>query len=98
MDFNKNKLINKTLLQYYSTFGKTLDTSDFVSEKFNKKIQKYIFKNLMKKFKEIEIYNLLYLQEKGYRLGIFDKLKIAFSGLKPLYLEEKKNKSINKKV
>ena len=51
---------------------------------------KYIYNNLKKKFKEIEVYNLLFLQEKGYKLSIFDKLKINFSGLKPLYLWEKK--------
>ena len=48
INFNKNKLINITLDKYYDTFAHTLDTSDFVPEKFNKKICKYIFKNMKK--------------------------------------------------
>ena len=46
INFNKNDLINTTLDRYYDTFAHTLDTSDFVPEKFNKKIAKYIFKNM----------------------------------------------------
>ena len=98
MDFYKNKLINKTLQQYYNTFSKTLDTGDFTPEKFNQKIHKYTYKNLAQKFKEIEIYNLLHLQELGYQLGLFEKLKIALSGLKPLYLAEQQKTSSKKKV
>ena len=37
-NFNKNKLINETLDKYYDTFSHTLDTTDFVPEKYNKKI------------------------------------------------------------
>ena len=44
INYNKNKLINKTLDKYYETFSHTLDTADFVPEKFNIKIGKYIFK------------------------------------------------------
>lgn len=98
MDFYKNKLINKTLQQYYNTFSKTLDTGDFTPEKFNQKIHKYIYKNLAQKFKEIEIYNLLHLQENGYKLGLFQKLTIFFSGLKPLYLAEQQKTASRKKV
>lgn len=92
MNFNKNKLINKTLKQYYKTFACTLDTADYVPDKFNDKISKYIYKNMKAKFKEIEIFNLLYLQECGFKLGLIDKLKILCSGLKPLYLAEKNKK------
>lgn len=54
INFNKNDLINTTLDRYYDTFAHTLDTSDFVSEKFNKKIAKYIFKNMKKAFRRID--------------------------------------------
>ena len=54
INFNKNKLINMTLDKYYDTFAHTLDTSDFVPDKFNKKICKYIFKNMRKAFRRID--------------------------------------------
>lgn len=54
INFNKNKLINKTLDKYYETFSHTLDTSDFVPEKFNVKICKYIFKNMKRSFRIID--------------------------------------------
>ena len=38
LNYNKNKLINQALTKYYETFSYTLDTVDFVPEKFNKKI------------------------------------------------------------
>lgn len=69
-----------------------LDTADYVPEKFNNKIAKYIYKNMKAKFKEIEIYNLLYLEECGFKIGLLNKLKIAMSGLRPLYLAEKPKK------
>ncbi len=96
MDFKKNDLINETLMKFYESFQYTLDTGDFVPEVYNKKICKHIFKNLKHKFNEIEIYNLLHLQEQGFKIGIFGKLKIYFSGLKPLYLAEKQRSSIVK--
>ena len=94
MDFCKNKLINETIDEYVCTFSHTLDTGEFIDEKFLRKIDKYIFKNLKIKFKEIEIFNLLFLQEKGYKLGVFQKLKIWLSGLKPIYLHEKKEQAL----
>lgn len=54
INYNKNKLINQTLNKYYETFSLTLDTVDFVPEKYNKKICKYIFKNMKKSFKKID--------------------------------------------
>lgn len=92
MEFKKNELINETLDKHFETWSHTLDTSDFVPAKYLDKIDKIIFNNLKKKLKELEIYNLLYLQEKGYKLGLFDKFKISLSGLKPLYESEKKPK------
>ena len=54
INFNKNKLINKTLDKYYETFSHTLDTADYVPEKFNSKIHKYIYKNMKKAFRQID--------------------------------------------
>lgn len=54
INYNKNKLINKTLDKYYETFSHMLDTADFVPDKFNDKIGKYIFKNMKKAFKQID--------------------------------------------
>lgn len=53
INFHKNKLLNDTLDKYYDTFSHTLDTADYVPEKFNKKIYKYIFKDMKKSFKKI---------------------------------------------
>ena len=52
--YNKNKLINTCLETYYATFAQTLDTADFVPEKYNKKILAYIFKNMKRQFRKID--------------------------------------------
>lgn len=88
MNFNKNKLINKVLDNYIKTWQYTLDSADFIDPSYLKKIDKYIYKNLMIKFKEIEIYDLLHLKDQGVELGLFDKLRIWFSGLEPIYRAE----------
>ncbi|MGN0748176.1 MAG: hypothetical protein ACI4L1_00625 [Christensenellales bacterium] len=98
MEFKKNELINRTIDEYATTWSHTLDTGDFIDAKFLKKIDKYIYNNLKKKFKEIEIYNLLYLQEQGYKLGLFQKLKISFSGLKPLYVSEQEHINLQEEI
>ena len=54
LNYNKNKLINKCLVKYYETFAHTLDTSDYVPEKFTLKILKYIFKNMRRQFRKID--------------------------------------------
>ncbi len=54
MNYNKNKLINECLTRYYETFSHTLDTADYVPDKFNMKILHYIFKNMKKSFKRID--------------------------------------------
>lgn len=89
MQFYENELINEVIDNYVQTWSHTLDTGDFVDEKFLHKIDNFIFKKMKLKFKEVEIYKLLYLQERGFKLGLFQKLKIYFSGLKPLYLVDK---------
>lgn len=88
MEFRRNELINDTLDKHFETWSHTLDTADFVPAKYLGKIDKYIFKLLKRKLKETEIFYLLYLKEKGYKLGLFEKLRIAFSGLRPLYENE----------
>ncbi len=92
MIFDKNILINETLDNYFETWSHCVDTGDFVQEKFLDKIDKYIYKNLVKSFKQIEIYSLLQLKDMGVKLGLFDKLKIWFSGIEPIYNAEKKQK------
>ena len=54
INYNKNKLINECLCKYYETFAHTLDTADYVPEKYNDKILAYIFKNMKKQLKKIE--------------------------------------------
>lgn len=54
INYNKNKLINGCLVKYYETFAHTLDTSDYVPEKYNNKILKYIFKNMRRQFRKLD--------------------------------------------
>ena len=46
LNFHKNELINATLVEFYKTFEHTLDTVDYVPEKYNAKIKEiynYVF-------------------------------------------------------
>ena len=95
MEFNKNKLINKTIDKYAETWSHLLNTGDFIDQKYLKKIDSYIYKNMTKKFKEIEIFDLLYKEECGFNIGIFGKLRIWFSGLRPIYESERKKPIIS---
>ena len=70
INFSKNKLINKTLDKYYETFSHTLDTADYVPEKFNNKIHKYIYKNMKKAFRQI------YKEDRLYQKDLKRKLKL----------------------
>lgn len=54
INYNKNKLVNTCLETYYETFARTLDTADFVPEKYNKKILAYIFKNMKRQFRRLD--------------------------------------------
>lgn len=54
INYNKNELIDECLVRYYKTFEHTLDTCDYVPEKFNNKILKYIFKNMKRQFKKLD--------------------------------------------
>lgn len=75
INYNKNKLINTTLDKYYETFSHTLDTCDFVPEKFNKRICNYIFKNLKKHFKKIDKQDRKYQREFNKKVKRKKKLK-----------------------
>ena len=63
INYNKNDLINETLDQYYTTFAHTLDTGDYVPDKFNDKIRKYIFKNMKGAFRKINKEDRSYQKE-----------------------------------
>ena len=63
INYNKNKLINKCLVTYYQTFALTLDTADYVPEKYNKKILRYIFKNMKRQFRKIDREDRQYQRE-----------------------------------
>lgn len=89
MYFFKNGLINKVIDESLGSWSHTLDAGDFVQPQFLRQIDKKIFKNMQKQFKELEIFNLLWLEEKGFKLGLWQKLCIWFSGLKPLWLSYK---------
>jgi len=54
MEFIKNELINAVLENYFDTFAKTLDTADYVPARYGKKIHRYIFRNMRRKFREID--------------------------------------------
>lgn len=54
LNYNKNKLIKQCLIEYYETFAHTLDTADYVPEKYNNKILKYIFKNMKRQFRKLD--------------------------------------------
>ncbi len=88
MIFSKNELINEVLDKHFETWTHTLDTSDFVPQRYLKYIDRLIFENLKQKLKEVEIYNLLCLELQGYQLTFWEKLKIKFSGLRPLFENE----------
>ena len=70
INFNKNKLINKTLDKYYETFSHTLDTADYVPDKFNDKISKYIYKNMKKAFRKIDKEDIKYQKDLKQKLKL----------------------------
>lgn len=84
INYNKNKLINETLDKYYDSFSHTLDTADYVPEKFNKKICKYIFKNMKKAFKKIDKEDRKYQRKFKKNLSLKEKKKLKVEkALKP---------------
>lgn len=63
LNFHKNELINATLVEFYKTFEHTLDTVDYVPEKYNAKICAYIFKNMKKAFRKIDRVDRVYQRQ-----------------------------------
>lgn len=96
INYNKNKLINETLDKYYDTFSHTLDTTDFVPEKYNKKICKYIFKNMKKTFRKINKEDRKFQGEFNKKQRILKKLKKKQE--KILKNQQKTNKNSKNKV
>lgn len=75
INYNKNKLINQTLDKYYDTFSHMLDTNDYVPEKFNVKIGKYIYKNMRKAFRRIDKEDRKYQNEFNKKMKKLEKEK-----------------------
>lgn len=78
INYNKNKLINQALDKYYDTFAHMLDTCDYVPEKYNNKIGKYIFKNMKRHFKLID------REDRKFQKKLKDKLKSKENLNKPI--------------
>ena len=76
MEFIKNELIDEVLKRYFATFQITLDTADYVPERYGRKIHAFIFKNMKRKFREV---NRAYRKQK--RLG--GKAEEACAALPP---------------
>ena len=53
IDFYKAKAYRRVLKEFYTTMQMTLDTSDFVSVKYDEKIKAFIFKDMRSKIKSI---------------------------------------------
>jgi len=75
INYNKNKLINQALDKYYDTFAHMLDTTEYVPQKYNDKVGKYIFKNMKKQFKLIDKEDRKY--QKKFRKELKEKEKKA---------------------
>jgi len=54
INFHKNELINSVLDHYYETFSHSLYNATAATEKYNQKINKYIFRNMKKAFRQID--------------------------------------------
>ena len=90
MEFNKNKLIEKTINTYLDTWSILIDTEDFVKKRYINRMDRLIYSNFNKKIKEINVYYWLYLESKGIPLNIFKRFIIWLSGLRPVYEMEQK--------
>ena len=60
---------SNAMLGEIRTFAQTLDTADFVPEKYNKKILAYIFKNMKRQFRRID------KADRQYQKGVAQKEK-----------------------
>lgn len=76
INYHKNDLIDECLTRYYRTFMFTLDTADYVPEKYNNKILRYIFKNLKRQFRKLDG------EDSKYQRGLLRKARIKASKAK----------------
>lgn len=103
MEYIKNELLGQTIDSYLEVWQHLLDSERYVDKVYLAKLDKTIYKSMKKKLKEIDIYYLLTLEKMGVKLSWSQKLKIYFSGLRPIYnaeqiqIEEMK-KEENKKL
>lgn len=74
INFVKNTYIGVTLQEFYKTFSQTLNTGQFVPEKFNDYIRMYIFKSLKKKFKEVN--KLVKIRDKNFKKQLKEKYRL----------------------
>ena len=74
INFVKNTYIGVTLQEFYNTFRQTLNTGQFVPEKFNDYIRTYIFKSLKKKFKEVN--KLVKIRDKNFKKQLKEKYRL----------------------
>lgn len=93
INFNKNKLINETLNKFYDTFSHTLNTADYVPEKFNMKICKYIFKNMKIAFRKIDREDRKF--QRALKKKTKDKLRLKKYNEKLKETELKKQSKVN---
>ena len=88
LDFYKSKAYRKVFEDFYQTMSMTLDTCDYVSESYDKKIKAFIFKDMRLKIRAINKQYALYQKEKKGP-GLLDKL---IHKLKSLFSKKNKKK------
>ena len=96
INFNKNKLINETLNKFYDTFSHTLNTADYVPEKFNMKICRYIFKNMKVAFRKIDREDRKF--QRVLKNKIKNKLKLKKYNERLKEAELKKQSKVNEQI
>ena len=82
INFYKSKAYRKVLEDFYRTMSMTLDTRDYVSESYDKRIKAFIFKDMRSKIRAINKQYARYEKEKkgpGLLCKLIYKLKSLFS-------------------
>ena len=96
MNFHKNELINAVMDNYFETFNHTLDTAEFVPDKFLNKIDKYIFKNMKKALKGVDKEDRIYQRQVKKQLN--SEKKIEKQKIKKEKLQKRKELNEQKKL